>query len=258
MSIHISAELSHICPLDEVMSHATALEARGFHRVWIPDTVVSAWEAWMVASFILQNTQRIQVGLGVTNPYTHHPVVVAQMAATLQTYSGGRLAISLGKGIGRFLDKAGVKQHDSAVEECAMILRRLMAGERTTFTGQAFQIDAMLLRTSPPEIPVPLYLAAIGPSGWASAMQVGDGVATVWSDELAEMRLTFMAERVIPSTVLIPFAQSRSDFFARRVSTLKELQQRVGVLEADGFDEVIVAYADMADLQTAAQLIQSR
>ena len=108
MSIRISAELSHVCPLDEVISHAMALEDRGFHRVWIPDSVVAAWEAWMVASLILQHTQCIQIGLGVTNPYTRHPVVVAQMAATLQRYSGGRLAMSLGKGIGRFLDKAGV------------------------------------------------------------------------------------------------------------------------------------------------------
>ncbi|WP_089945069.1 LLM class flavin-dependent oxidoreductase [Candidatus Entotheonella palauensis] len=257
MSIRISAELSHICPLDEVIAHATAMETHGFHRVWIPDTVVSAWEAWMAASLILQHTQRIQVGLGVTNPYTRHPVVVAQMAATLQTYSGGRLAMSLGKGIGRFLDKAGVTQHDTAVEECATILRGLIAGERTTFSGQAFQIDAMLLRTQPPHVPVPLYLAAIGPNGWASAMRVGDGVATVWGEALAETRLKFMAERVIPSAVLIPFAQSRTDFFARRVSTLEDLQQRVEVLDTAGFDEVIVAYAEMADLRTAAQLVQS-
>ena len=102
---------------------------------------------------------------------------------------------------------------------------------------------------------MPLYLAAIGPNGWASAMRVGDGVATVWGDQLAETRRQHMAERVIPSAVLIPFAQSRTDFFARRVDTLAELQRRVSVLEAAGFDEVIVAYAEMADLQTAAELI---
>jgi hypothetical protein len=105
---------------------------------------------------------------------------------------------------------------------------------------------------------VPLYLAAIGSNGWANAMRVGDGVATVWSDAVAATRQQFMAERVIPSAVLIPFAQTRTDFFAHRVSTPDALQQRVGVLEAAGFDEVIVAYADLADLQTAAQLVQTQ
>ena len=255
MAIQISAELSHICPLEEVIAQATVLESSGFHRVWVPDTVVSAWEAWMAASLILQQTSRLQVGLGVTNPYTRHPVVVAQMAAMMQRYSGGRLALSLGKGIGAFLDKAGVVQHDTAVEECVAILRGLMAGERTSHSGDAFQIDAMLLRTVPPETVVPIYLAAIGPNGWASAMRVADGVATVWSDRLAETRQQFMAERTLPTAVLIPFAQSRTDFFARRVTTFEELRQRIDSLEAAGCDEVIVAYAEMADIEAAAQLL---
>jgi alkanesulfonate monooxygenase SsuD/methylene tetrahydromethanopterin reductase-like flavin-dependent oxidoreductase (luciferase family) len=255
VAIRISVELSHICPLDELMVHAATIEAHGFYRVWVPDTVVSAWEAWLAASIIMQTTRRVQIGLGVTNPYTRHPVVVAQMAAMLQRYSGGRLALSLGKGIGRFLDKAGIQQHDTAVEECVAIVRRLMAGERTSFAGTAFQIDAMLLRTVPPETPVPIFLAAIGPAGWESAMRVADGIATVWGDMLAATRQHWMAERTLPTAVLIPFAQTRTDFFTRPVASLAELQRRVMVLETARFDEVIVAYADLADLDAAARLV---
>ena len=255
MAIRISVELSHICALEDIPAHAAAVEAHGFYRVWVPDTVVSAWEAWLAASLIMQQTTRVHIGLGVTNPYTRHPVVVAQMAATMQQYSGARLTISLGKGIGRFLEKAGIQQHDTAVEECVTILRGLLAGERTSFTGQAFQIDAMLLRTRPPDTPVPLYLAAIGPGGWSTAMRVADGVATVWSDTVVATRQQFMTTRVIPTAVLMPFAQTRTDFFARRVASVDELRQRVATLDAAGFDEVIVAYADLADLHTAAQLL---
>jgi alkanesulfonate monooxygenase SsuD/methylene tetrahydromethanopterin reductase-like flavin-dependent oxidoreductase (luciferase family) len=256
VTLQISAELSHICPLDEIGTHIRALETHGFYRVWVPDTVVSPWEAWMAASLIIQQTSRLQIGLGVTNPYTRHPVVVAQMAAMMQRYSGGRLTLSLGKGIGAFLDKAGIVQHETAVEECVAVLRGLIAGERTTFSGQAFQIDAMLLRTQPPEMAVPIYLAAIGPNGWSSAVRVADGVATVWNDQLADMRQHYMAVRVLPAAVLIPFAQSRPDFFARRVASLEELRQRVATLEAAGFDEAIVAYADLPDLETAAALLR--
>jgi alkanesulfonate monooxygenase SsuD/methylene tetrahydromethanopterin reductase-like flavin-dependent oxidoreductase (luciferase family) len=255
VSIRISAELSHVCPLEEITAHATALETHGFYRVWVPDTVVSPWEAWLAASVIMHATSHLQIGLGVTNPYTRHPVVVAQMAATMQRLSGGRLTLSLGKGIGRFLDKAGIQQHETAVEECVTILRGLIAGERTSFSGAAFQIDAMLLRTIPPETPVPIFLAAIGPAGWQSAMRVADGVATVWSDTLAETRQRWMAERALPTVVLIPFAQTRTDFFVRRVSSLDELQRRIAMLDAAGFDEVMVAYADLADLETAARLL---
>jgi alkanesulfonate monooxygenase SsuD/methylene tetrahydromethanopterin reductase-like flavin-dependent oxidoreductase (luciferase family) len=203
----------------------------------------------------MQTTRRMHIGLGVTNPYTRHPVVVAQMAVTMQHCSGGRLALSLGKGIARFLDKAGITQHDTAVEECVTIVRRLMAGERTSFVGKAFHIDAMLLRTVPPERPVPIFLAAIGAAGWESAVRVADGVATVWSETLAETRQRWLAERSLPTAVLVPFAQTQPDFFARAVAAFPELQRRVAILEEAGFDEVIIAYADLADLDTAARLL---
>lgn len=255
MKIRISTELSHVCPLDEITRHAIALETHGFHRVWVPDTVVSPWEAWLAASLIVQHTSRIQIGLGVTNPYTRHPVVVAEMAATMQQYSGGRLTLSLGKGIGRFLEKAGIKQHEKAVEECITVLRGLIAGERTSFSGNFFNIDAIRLRTRPPDMPVSIYLAAIGPASWESAGRVADGVATFWSDSLTETRKKFMTERTLPVAVLIPFAQSKTDFFEGQVKSLDELRDRVKTLEKEGFDEVIVAYGDMKDLETAAQLI---
>lgn len=107
MAFKISVELSHVCPLEEITAHAAALESSGFYRVWIPDTLVSPWEAWFASSLILQNTDRLKIGLGVTNPYTRHPVVVAQMAASMQQLSGGRLALSIGKGIDRALQKIG-------------------------------------------------------------------------------------------------------------------------------------------------------
>jgi hypothetical protein len=102
---------------------------------------------------------------------------------------------------------------------------------------------------------VPIFLAAIGLSGWESAIRLADGVATVWSDILAETRRYWMAKRRLPTAVLTPFAQTRADFLARPVTTLTELQQRVAMLDAAGFDEVIVAYADRVDLDTAVRLL---
>ena len=257
MPIRISAELSHICPLEDITAHATALESGGFYRVWVPDTVVSPWEAWLAASLVMQTTSHVRIGLGVTNPYTRHPVVMAQMAATMQNASGGRLTLSIGKGNGRFLEKAGIVQHPTAVEECVTAVRGLLAGARTSVSGSAFQIDAMLLRTRPPATPVPIFLAAIGPSSWETALRIADGIATVWSDTVIETRQRAMAQRSLPTAIPLPFAQRRADFFSRPLTSLAALEERVAILEAAGFDEVIVAYADRADLETAARLLDS-
>lgn len=186
MAISISVELSHVCPLAEITDHADVLK----------------------------------IGLGVTNPYTRHPVVVAQMAATLQNISGGRLAISLGKGIGRFLDKVGIEQHETAVEECIGALHSMIAGERTSLDGEAFQIDGMLLRTVPPTSPVPIYLAAVGPASWDIAVRVADGVATVWTDMTAENYRCSMADRQLPTAVLIPFALAPGEFLGNKAGSL--------------------------------------
>ena len=66
-----------------------------------------------------------------------------------------------------------------------------------------------------------------------------------------------MAQRSLPTAILLPFAQTCADFFARPLTSLAALEERVATLEAAGFDEVIVAYADRADLETAAHLLDS-
>jgi alkanesulfonate monooxygenase SsuD/methylene tetrahydromethanopterin reductase-like flavin-dependent oxidoreductase (luciferase family) len=248
--IKISAELSHICPLPEVIRHLEILEEKGFYRVWIPDTVVSPWEAWIVGSVVAQHTERIKIGLGVTNPYTRHPVVMAQMACTLQAFSQGRLALSLGKGIARFLEKAGIDQKEEALEECVTIMRHLIDGQRFSLEGKAFKLDGIKLRTDPPEKKVPFYLAAIGDPGWERASKIADGVSTFWNERIKEIRDRHLGRKPLPVSVLIPFSLNRANFFPNQVQSCDQLIERVNDLYRMDFDEVIIAYSDLNDLES--------
>lgn len=247
--IKISAELSHICSLTEIVRQARVLEDRGFHRVWVPDTIVSPWEGWLAASLIIQNTTRLRIGLGVTNPYTRHPVVMAQMACTLQTMSQGRLSLSIGKGMARFLEKTGIRQHEKAVEECLTIIRHLTGGERFSFEGEVFRLDAVRLRMDTPEKKIPVYLAAIGPSGWEKAARFADGVSTIWAETTNAFRLQYLDRNPLPVAVLVPFSVCKPDFFPDQLQSLEILTARVAALEGAGFDEIIIAYGDMKDLE---------
>src|SRR5262245_28640416 len=172
MPIRVSAELSHICPLEDITAHAAALASGRFYRVWVPDTVVSPWEAWLAASLTMQTTSRIGLGLGATNPYTRHAVVMAQMAATMQQASGGRVNLCSGRGNGGFREEAGVVLHATPVEEWLVAVRGLLAGAPTRMRGPGVQIDAMLVRTHAPAMPLPIFLAAIGPAGGETALRV--------------------------------------------------------------------------------------
>lgn len=256
MTIHISVEFSHVCPLDEIVRHAAALETGGFHRVWVPDTMVTPWEAWLAASLIAQHTTRLQIGVGVMNPYTRHPVVVAQMASTLQHFCSGRLSLSIGSGVGWVLDKAGIVQHTSAVEECITSVRSLIAGKRTSMDGHAFRIDGVRIRIIPPENSVPIYLAAVSPDSWETAMRVADGVATFWNEEMVETRQRVMTDRHLPTAALIPFTLSPEGIFGQKTISANELGTCLEAMKEAGIEEMMVGYRDLADLETIARLIQ--
>ncbi|MBU4000683.1 MAG: LLM class flavin-dependent oxidoreductase [Proteobacteria bacterium] len=255
-AMKISVELSHQCPLDELTDHAKAFDSQGFYRVWVPDTLVSPWEAWMAASILAQNTEQVLIGLGVTNPFTRHPVVMAQMAATLQRFSNNRLSISLVKGIQRFLEKAGIEPSPYAEKECVLILRSLLSGEKTDFQGQTFRIKGIRLRTLPGP-PVPLYLACVGREAWKQALGVADGVVTFWNPEAEINRAWAMEQKPIQTSAMVPFSLSGKEFFGQTIQSLEDLGKKFQEMEAAGFDEGIIAYRDLKDLEAAASLIKA-
>ncbi len=255
MGMRISAELSHICPLVDIGLHARVLEEKGFYRIWIPDTIVSPWEYWVASTVVAGNTNRIKVGLGVTSPYARSPVVLAQALATLNGLSSGRISLSLGKGTPRFLEKAGLNQHERAVEEAIQIIRGLVIGERVSFNGEAFQIDGMRLRTQPSLTPIPIYLAAVSETSWQLAARVADGIATFITDDLKAKKDRFLKEKDLPVSVLVPFSVKRKDFFRQTLNSPQKLAATIEQLESWRIDELILAYADLEDLDAMTHLL---
>ena len=255
MIMRISAELSHICPVADIGLHARALEERKYYRIWIPDTIVSPWEYWIASTLVVENTKQTRVGLGVTSPYARSPVILAQALSTLNNLSGGRISLSLGKGTPRFLEKAGLQQHENAVEEAICIIRGLVSGERVSFRGEVFQIDGMLLRTPPGPEPIPLYLAAVSEGSWQLAAKTADGIATFITDDLKAKKKKFLRERELPVAVLVPFSARRKDFFRQALNSPGQLAATIEQLQSWGIDELILAYADLEDLDVVSSVL---
>lgn len=250
MKIKISAELSHICPLAEIKYQVKTLEEKGIYRIWVPDTIVSPWEYWIAATLAVENTENTEIGLGVTNPYTRSPVVLAQAVATLDSLSGGRISLSLGKGVPRFLEKAGLKHHEKGLEEAIQIIRNLIKGERVTFHGEVFRIDGMLLRTLPAARAIPIYLAAVGEPSWQMAAHIADGVSTFFTDDLLAKKQRFLSGSTLPVAVLVPFSVKKKDFFPQALNSPETLAGVVEKLDGWGISEIIIAYADLEDVET--------
>jgi 5,10-methylenetetrahydromethanopterin reductase len=73
-------------------------EADGFDGVTFGDTQCQNPDGFVGLSIAAAVTSRLQLGIGVTNPVTRHPSVLACAIATVQHQSGGRAVLGIGRG----------------------------------------------------------------------------------------------------------------------------------------------------------------
>ncbi len=79
----------------DIITWARHAEELGFSGVFVPE---SFNDSLAYAEAIALATRRVQVGTAVTNIYLRHPTLLAQQAAAVQEFSGGRLALGIGVG----------------------------------------------------------------------------------------------------------------------------------------------------------------
>lgn len=75
-------------------------------------------------------SERIHISTAATNHNTRHPIVTAGFARTMQSLTGGRFTLGLGRGIAPMQDAFGIDRISTAqMEDFAGIMRRLFRGE---------------------------------------------------------------------------------------------------------------------------------
>jgi 5,10-methylenetetrahydromethanopterin reductase len=156
---------------------ARAAERADLGSVWITEDHFQSG-AYTLAAAAAAVTERIAVGLGVVNPYTRHPALVAMETAALAGIAPGRVVLGLGSSNRRWIEEQMAipfKTPLRGVRESVAIVRRLLAGERVTSAGECFTVNDVVL-DSPPPAPVPILLGVKGPRALALAAEVADGV----------------------------------------------------------------------------------
>src|ERR671925_1382279 len=74
---------------------ARAAERAGLGSVWIIEDYYQPG-AFALAGAVAGATERVAIGLGVVNPYTRHPALVAMETAALAGIAPGRVVLGLG------------------------------------------------------------------------------------------------------------------------------------------------------------------
>ena len=144
-------------------------ERLGYDSLWVTERYFHE-ETCALLGFLAAGTERIRLGVGVVNPWTRPPPLLAMAAATLDRLSGGRVALGLGRSDRAVIaDALGLpyERPRERLREAALAVRRLLAGERA---------GGVRLALAPPGPPPPIYLAAIGRRALRLAGEVADGV----------------------------------------------------------------------------------
>lgn len=162
----------------ELHAYGRIAEDNGFDSLWVTERYFHE-ETFVMLGFLAAVTQRLKLGVGVVNPYTRNPALLAMASATLDRLSGGRFLLGLGRSERQVIqDKMGIPYGNSrtALVDTVRHLRQLFAGERVTATDGRNKLRSVRLATMPIQTRLPIYLAGIGAKGLRLVGEIADGV----------------------------------------------------------------------------------
>jgi alkanesulfonate monooxygenase SsuD/methylene tetrahydromethanopterin reductase-like flavin-dependent oxidoreductase (luciferase family) len=176
----------------EIAAMARAAEETGFDSIWLGDHLLyrgggrpdrGPWDAWTQLAALAALTHRVDIGPLVASTAFHPPGALARMAASIDELSGGRFIFGIGAGWNEAEFRAFGLPFDrlaSRFAESFEIVRRLLAGEIVTFSGNFHRVeDAVLL--PPPTRRVPLMVGSNGTRVLAATLPHVDAWNTWYS-----------------------------------------------------------------------------
>ena len=190
--------------IEPLLSMAEAVEQAGLDSVWVGDSLTAKprLEPLTTLAAIAMRTERVRLGTAVMLAALRNPVQLAQMSATVDTISGGRLI--LGAGVGGAFNPAqqqewlnvGVKPSQRArrFEEVLEVANGLTRGEEVTFDGRHFNYDGVSVQPrAVQENGVPFLVACHWRAGrerqFQRAAKLGAGFMSIsdYPDEYAKV-----------------------------------------------------------------------
>jgi F420-dependent oxidoreductase-like protein len=139
----------------------------------------------MTLAALAQATRRLRMGVLVTGVHYRHPAVLANMAATLDIVSDGRLEIGIGAGwnvqeSGAYgIELGSPRERSDRFEEACQVLIGLLSHEETTFSGRYYALTDARCEPKGPQKPHPPI--CIGGSGERRTLRTTAKYAQHWN-----------------------------------------------------------------------------
>lgn len=177
--------------IDYLSQVARAADIVGFHGALIPIFRFTE-EPWVVAAALARETRNLRLLIAM-QPWFLHPAYAAQMAASLQRISRGRVEWNIVTGGGGADQRAygDFIDHDSRyarTDEFLDVVKGYSAGTPYTHNGRFYQVEdgGLVAPLSSQKVPR-IYLAGASDAAMAVAAKHGD-VHLSWGEPLAKQK----------------------------------------------------------------------
>jgi F420-dependent oxidoreductase-like protein len=142
-------------------------------------------EGWSLLSAFAAQTSRLRIGLMVTGNTYRHPAILANIGATVDVISGGRLDFGIGAGwnetehtsygIPLYPPGERIRRFGEACE----VIKRMWTETAPTFEGKYYQIHNAYCEPKPVQKPYPPFV--IGGSGEKLTLRIVAQYADIWN-----------------------------------------------------------------------------
>ena len=147
----------HVADPDGIFRIAQEAEAMGFHSVWVSDHVVvpddmverfgkGYYDMFTVLGFVASITKRVQLGTSIVIMPLRHPLHTAQVAATVDQLSKGRLILGVGVGVAKREFEclnASWEDRGAITDEAIQALRHAWTVDPVNFEGKFFDFSGV-------------------------------------------------------------------------------------------------------------------
>ena len=166
-------------------------EATGYDGIWLADhflpdedELIPVHESWITMAALARDVPRVRLGTLVTGNTYRHPAVLANMAATLDNLSNGRLVLGLGSGWQENEHKAyGIEFGTAAtrlrmLDEACQVVKGLFENDSFDFSGEFYHLQQAPLEPKPKQKKMPLM---IGGGGEKVTLKIAAKYADEWN-----------------------------------------------------------------------------
>ena len=217
-------------------------ESQGYDDLWLADAEGLEDPLTMAAGLGVA-CARVRLCTGIVPVFNRPPALLASAVVAAEARAPGRLVLGLGASTPNMIERWYGLNYDkplTRVRETVALLRQILAGQKTDFSGQTLRSHGFRLQ-SLPSAPVPLVLGAIGGKMLELAGEVADGV--LLNDFTPVDRMGYALER-------LDVGAQRA---GRRVEDLEIIKRRAFYLTDDARSGLEYFRAHLAFYASAAQ-----